>query len=58
MARGDSNNFYNDGKMLKVLGVLFAAHSLPKQLVSDNGPQFSSAEFETCMKANGIKRCY
>ena len=43
------------GKTLEVLGVLFAAHGLPEQLVSDNGPQFSSAEFETCMKANGIK---
>ena len=40
---------------LEVLHNLFTAYGLPKQLVSDNGPQFTSSEFEVCMKANGIK---
>ena len=42
-------------KTLEVLRNLFASYGLPEQLVSDNGPQFTSHEFELCMKANGIK---
>ena len=42
-------------KTLEVLSTLFATHGLPEQIVSDNGPQFTSVEFETCMKKNGIK---
>jgi len=42
-------------KTLEVLRNLFAAYGLPEQLVSDNGPQFMSSEFEVCMKANSIK---
>ena len=42
-------------KTLEVLRNLFAAYGLPEQLVSDNGSQFPAAEFEECMKANGIK---
>ena len=42
-------------KTLEVLSTLFASHGLPEQIVSDNGPQFTSIEFETCMKKNGIK---
>ena len=38
---------------------LIAAHGLPQQLVSDNGPQFSSEEFAAFCKGNGVKhiRC-
>ena len=44
---------------IKELRRLFAMYGLPEQLVSDNGPQFTSTEFAGFMKANGIKhiRC-
>ena len=34
---------------------VFSVFGLPQQLVSDNGPQFISAEFEKFMKENGVK---
>jgi transposase InsO family protein len=37
-----------------VLRKIFASHGLPEQLVSDNGPQFTSGDFATFMKGNGI----
>ena len=38
-----------------VLRDLFTKYGIPVQLVSDNGPQFRSAEFEYFLKANGVK---
>ena len=37
-----------------VLRDIFSRHGLPEILVSDNGPQFTSAEFEQFCKRNGI----
>ena len=34
---------------------LFAAYGLPQQLVSDNSPQFTSAEFAVFLRKNGVK---
>ena len=39
---------------IEVLRKIFASHRLPEQLVSDNGPQFTSSEFAVFMKGNGI----
>ena len=40
---------------IAVLRQMFATHGLPQQLVSDNGPQFTSSEFSDFCAANGIK---
>ena len=42
-----------------VLRQWFSRYGLPEQLVSDNGPQFTSDEFANFMKSNGVKhiRC-
>ena len=40
---------------IAVLKNIFATHGLPVSLVTDNGPQFTSDEFESYMKFCGIK---
>ena len=40
---------------IRVLREMFATYGLPQQLVSDNGPQFTSTEFADFLKQNGIK---
>jgi len=42
-------------KTLDVLRMLFARYGLPKELVTDNGPQFTSTVFTRCMQENGIR---
>ena len=42
-------------KTLYVLRMLFARYGLPKELVTDNGPQFTSTVFTRCMQENGIR---
>ena len=37
------------------LRTLFATHGIPEVLVSDNGTQFTSTEFEAFMRENGIR---
>ena len=39
---------------MDALRTVFARCDLPEQLVSDNGPQFTSEAFAIFMKANGI----
>ena len=40
---------------VQVLRHLFSSYGLPRQIVTDNGPQFTSQEFAKFMKENGIK---
>ena len=40
---------------IRELRKIFARFGLPEQLVSDNGPQFSSSEFTQFLKNNGVK---
>ena len=40
---------------INTLRSIFATHGLPELLVSDNGPSFTSAEFQEFMKRNGIR---
>ena len=46
-------------QVVRVLRNLFSTHGLPDVIVSDNGTAFTSVEFETFMKRNGIRhvRC-
>ncbi len=40
---------------IEILRTIFGRNGVPEQLVSDNGPCFTSQEFQTFMKRNGIK---
>ena len=42
-------------KTIAALRHLFATHGIPKQIVSDNGPQFTPSDFEEFTRRNGIK---
>lgn len=42
-------------KTTDVLRDIFARNSIPRQLISDNGPQFISEEFPQFMIAKGVK---
>ena len=42
-------------KTISALREMFARLGIPRQLVSDNGPQFTSEEFVQFMRANGVK---
>lgn len=42
-------------RTIAALREMFSRYGLPKQLVSDNGPQFTSQEFACFMARNGVK---
>ncbi|XP_052696239.1 uncharacterized protein K02A2.6-like [Crassostrea angulata] len=42
-------------RTIDVLRTIFSRNGLPVTIVSDNGPQFTSREFEEFLNANGIK---
>ena len=42
-------------EVIRVLTDIFARFGFPEELVSDNGKQFVSAEFENVLKTCGIK---
>ena len=45
-------------KTIAVLRHLFASYGLPEQVVSDNGPQFTSDELATFIQQNGVKHIH
>ena len=56
MVRGDIHVHHNSKQNYRcVLRSLFARYGLPKDVVTENGPQFTSAEFAEFMCENGIR---
>ena len=52
-------NTTSAAKTVTVLREMFARYGLPEQVVTDNGPQFTSSEFSQFLASNGVKhiRC-
>ena len=48
-------NKTSSGQTITALREMFARNGLPRELVSDNGPQFTSQEFLQFMTTNGIR---
>ena len=44
----------SSAKTIQKLCTIFANHGIPRKIVTDNGPSFTSSEFAQFMKANGI----
>ena len=44
----------SSAKTIQKLRTIFATHGIPRKIVTDNGPSFTSSEFAQFMKANGI----
>ena len=42
-------------KTIQILRTTFARYGIPESIVSDNGPQFISSEFQQFCKTNGIR---
>ena len=50
-------NFTSASQTIDKSRTIFAMHDLRVTIVSNDGPPFSSSEFESCTKANGITHC-
>ncbi|XP_011705588.1 PREDICTED: uncharacterized protein K02A2.6-like, partial [Wasmannia auropunctata] len=54
----DFNKNTKSSRLIDEFKKLFADYGLPKQLITDNGRQFASAEFQEFLKRNGIKHSF
>ena len=48
-------SFTSSHVTIRALRRLFATYGLPCQVISDNGPQFTSSEFASFLSSNGVK---
>lgn len=48
-------NVTTTSKTVEAMRSWFAAHGLPLEVVTDNGPQFRAAEFKEFLQANGVR---
>jgi len=53
--KGDMYLVVIDADSIVKLREIFATHGLPETILSDNGPNFTSAEFENFLSKNAIK---
>jgi len=49
---------FTSEKTIARLCLIFSAHSLPHQIITDNGPTFVSETFKEFMEQNGIKHTF
>ncbi|XP_055584896.1 uncharacterized protein K02A2.6-like [Uranotaenia lowii] len=56
VARGEGNQLYNNSRNDCYMDKMFARYGAPVTVVSDNGPQFTAAEFKEFLKRHsGVK---